>query len=416
MSVETLRPSCGRMAGVPSPSVPPLRLRSKGPHFFRRTEAPAEGRPSAVERLEADKAKYVKSQQVMQSKQEPVCMPATPPRHPARPTPLQKTSAHSALSQGRSLTSPVQPLTAPTSPQNSAAQAIGPPRTMTARLRSVATPLDPHATPTRTSIQQVRALSISSPSLVPPSTPMTLAVSTSTGPRPLAPPTVPHPTARKTQRPEACGVTPLNLETLTNLINVSDAPLPSSASAPPPKLHHGIARSSGAASQPSCSLQSPPGVAVRRVDVRPHATQGSPLRAQLQLRLLQRPQPRLPSVQSPPPPGSPASTCSLQRSKSDLSDRLSRAPADLERFFNYCGLDPGEVEGLTWAGSDITSLSRLRSASAPGSEHGGRSQASDRDLDEVEPPTGRAPYGVSVIERNARVIKWLYGLRQAWGI
>lgn len=52
--------------------------------------------------------------------------------------------------------------------------------------------------------------------------------------------------------------------------------------------------------------------------------------------------------------------------------------------------------------------------SAPGSECAG----SDReDEDEEEEEAGnaaaRVPYGVSVIERNARVIKWLYGLRHA---
>ncbi|KAK1898620.1 Protein FAM110B [Dissostichus eleginoides] len=82
---------------------------------------------------------------------------------------------------------------------------------------------------------------------------------------------------------------------------------------------------------------------------------------------------------------------SLHRSKSDLSDRYSRATADLERFFNYCGLDPVEVEGMggverfTRANSDIV----------------------------IAKANERAPYGISVIERNARVIKWLYGIRQA---
>lgn len=59
-------------------------------------------------------------------------------------------------------------------------------------------------------------------------------------------------------------------------------------------------------------------------------------------------------------------------------------------------------------------MARFRSVSAPGSECAG----SDReDEDEEEEEAGnaaaRVPYGVSVIERNARVIKWLYGLRHA---
>lgn len=63
-------------------------------------------------------------------------------------------------------------------------------------------------------------------------------------------------------------------------------------------------------------------------------------------------------------------------------------------------------------------MARFHSVSAPGSECG----ASNRDNEDAEEaeeeaeagaPAARAPYGVSVIERNARVIKWLYGLRSA---
>lgn len=119
---------------------------------------------------------------------------------------------------------------------------------------------------------------------------------------------------------------------------------------------------------------------------------------------------------------------SLHRSKSDLSDRYSRATADLERFFNYCGLDPEEVEGLggverfTRANSDIVSVSKLRSVSTPSSECGDDAErmrgygGGDEEEDDEDGPlrtNDRVPYGISVIERNARVIKWLYGIRQA---
>lgn len=112
---------------------------------------------------------------------------------------------------------------------------------------------------------------------------------------------------------------------------------------------------------------------------------------------------------------------SLHRSKSDLSDRFSRATADMERFFNYCGLDPKEVEGMdgvecfTRANSDIVSVSKLRSVSTPSSE-AERARDEGGDEDNEDGPSAaseRVPYGISVIERNARVIKWLYGIRQA---
>lgn len=70
---------------IGSPS--PLRLLNKGPDYLRRQiDGGGHGRTiSAVERLEADKAKYVKSQQVINTKQEPVLVPcATPPPQPRR--------------------------------------------------------------------------------------------------------------------------------------------------------------------------------------------------------------------------------------------------------------------------------------------------------------------------------------------
>lgn len=55
------------------------------------------------------------------------------------------------------------------------------------------------------------------------------------------------------------------------------------------------------------------------------------------------------------------------------------------------------------------SVSRLRSASAPASER----SAEGEDEEEAAAEDERPLYGVSVIERNARVIKWLYGMREA---
>ncbi|KAJ8370762.1 hypothetical protein SKAU_G00107900 [Synaphobranchus kaupii] len=75
MPVETLRPSDGRMAGAPFTSAMPFRILHKGPDYFRRAPEPGARKLSAVERLEADKAKYVKSQQVASTKQEPVKPP-----------------------------------------------------------------------------------------------------------------------------------------------------------------------------------------------------------------------------------------------------------------------------------------------------------------------------------------------------
>uniref|UniRef100_A0A5F9C0T2 Family with sequence similarity 110 member A n=1 Tax=Oryctolagus cuniculus TaxID=9986 RepID=A0A5F9C0T2_RABIT len=67
MPVDTLTP------GAPAAPALPFRLRTKVPGYLLRR--PADGgarKPSAVERLEADKAKYVKSLHVANTRQEPV--------------------------------------------------------------------------------------------------------------------------------------------------------------------------------------------------------------------------------------------------------------------------------------------------------------------------------------------------------
>lgn len=115
---------------------------------------------------------------------------------------------------------------------------------------------------------------------------------------------------------------------------------------------------------------------------------------------------------------------SLHRSKSDLSDRYARAGADVERFFNYCGLDPEELEAVgpenfARANSDIVSLN-FRSASMISSDcdqsrrssNDGISEENEREEEEEEAGE-RVPYGISAVERNARVIKWLYSIKQA---
>uniref|UniRef100_A0A8D2CJX3 Family with sequence similarity 110 member A n=1 Tax=Sciurus vulgaris TaxID=55149 RepID=A0A8D2CJX3_SCIVU len=287
MPVDTLSP------GAPATPTLPFRLRTKVPGYLLRR--PAEGgarKPSAVERLEADKAKYVKSLHVANTRQEPV-------------QPL--------LSK--------QPLFSP-----------GTRRTVLTPSRRV----------------------------------------------------LPGPG----RRPQ------LDLDILSSLINLCDSPvLPAEANRTP-------GRAEGAYQHPPATppRPSPSTAAVRRVDVLP--LPASPARP--------CPSPGTAATSSPGrPPG-------LQRSKSDLSERFSRAAADLERFFNFCGLDPEEARGLgvahlARASSDIVSLAGP--SAGPGSSEGGCSHRSSATVEEWAQE--RVPYGVSVVERNARVIKWLYGLRQA---
>ncbi|MGH0135960.1 UNVERIFIED_CONTAM: hypothetical protein FKN15_025227 [Acipenser sinensis] len=42
-----------------------------------------------------------------------------------------------------------------------------------------------------------------------------------------------------------------------------------------------------------------------------------------------------------------------------------------------------------------------------------QSRHSNDDLTDDEDANERVPYGISAVERNARVIKWLYSIKQA---
>ncbi|XP_061112536.1 protein FAM110B [Conger conger] len=399
MPVETLRPSDGRMAGAPFTSAMPFRILNKGPEYFRRAPEPGARKLSAVERLEADKAKYVKSQQVASTKQEPVKPPII--RKPLlSPGMLLQCRIHSP---------PARKL--PRRPADSDSGFGGVHK---------ASPLN---------LEILNNL-----------------INVCDGPPPSAKNKPPPANSSSCSSPSS---SPLN-KLLADEQNRRPPPVP--------------ARALKAGAYCSPAGGSPNTVTVRRVDVRPQAEVRKPQRMPLQPQPPKRqvaqpqapppqpapapapaPSPVLPSPLSPAlpssplllrtllPPASPAFTRlsstssrssprdgpggrrhpSLHRSKSDLSDRYSRATADLERFFNYCGLDPAEAEGLgvecfARASSDIVSVSKLRSVSTPSSECAGPSLHSDEP-----PPAQRAPYGISVIERNARVIKWLYGIRQA---
>uniref|UniRef100_A0A672JG98 Family with sequence similarity 110 member A n=1 Tax=Salarias fasciatus TaxID=181472 RepID=A0A672JG98_SALFA len=168
----------------------------------------------------------------------------------------------------------------------------------------------------------------------------------------------------------------LDLKHLSSLISdVHDETPPSAEDSGAPEASSDPVRAEGPG--PSGS---PAAGTVRRVDVMPQA---GPVRTAC------RPPPRFVRSRKRP---------SLTRSKSDMSDRYSRVGTDLERFFNLCGLDPSDLQDV----------------SAPGSECAGSNREEEEEEEEEEDVgKARVPYGVSVIERNARVIKWLYGLRQA---
>ncbi|XP_028834424.1 protein FAM110B-like [Denticeps clupeoides] len=373
MPTETLQADSKSPAqGASFASAVPLRILNKGPDYFRRQTEQNPKRLSAVERLEADKAKYVKSQEVINAKQEPV-KPTVLAKPPFCPAPVKR-SCGGVVGVGSS---------------------------------------------------GLKA-------------------------------------SNNNAKSDTCATTAkrenLNLEILKNILNSSSSsegpPAKGTATHKPGTPHRGPAEPSGSSSLSGGNLN----LSRRLLEERAEGERGSPLHASHSSSDIRRlcngkplraarsssssapPLPPKPSPQAlagcdnaprpaerepPPTPNAaeldlePATRRpSLHRSKSDLSDRYARAGADVERFFNYCGLDPEEldsvgVESFARANSDIVSLN-FRSASMISSDCE-QSRHSNEDLtDEDEDGGGeRVPYGISAVERNARVIKWLYSIKQA---
>uniref|UniRef100_A0A3Q3K9H0 Protein FAM110B n=1 Tax=Monopterus albus TaxID=43700 RepID=A0A3Q3K9H0_MONAL len=399
MPTETLAPALpdSKAAGPATPfsSTVPLRILNKGPEYFRRQVEPNLKRLSAVERLEADKAKYVKSQEVINAKQEPIKPPvmAKPP------------IGHTLLSK---------------------------------RGSGIGGGECGGGVPFKVSNNNAKS--------------DTCATSSSS----------------KCEN--------LNLEILKNLLNSSSSAGAGSEGigAPSPSTSHSLRSFSHSLKVPpvnsrghGCSQQGGNLNLSRRVlDERggergvidrsrsplpplltSHSSSdllrlcnGKPLRTARSSSSSAPPLPPKPKSSLPCGFGDPSNTStdpnlelelgssvarrsSLHRSKSDLSDCYARAGADVERFFNYCGLDPEELEAVgpenfARASSDIVSLN-FRSASMISSDCDQSRQSSndglsDEDEGEDEEEAGeRVPYGISAVERNARVIKWLYSIKQA---
>ncbi|XP_059396460.1 protein FAM110C [Carassius carassius] len=103
----------------------------------------------------------------------------------------------------------------------------------------------------------------------------------------------------------------------------------------------------------------------------------------------------------------------VARSRSDISSRYSKNFADFDAFFKYCGLEGDVIESLgrekfSARSDDLSSKTRSISVST---SDGGISRSSDGLQEEELQETVRQ--GSSVVERNARIIKWLYSCRNA---
>ncbi|XP_066518369.1 protein FAM110B [Hoplias malabaricus] len=373
-------------------SAVPLRILNKGPEYFRRQTEQNPKRLSAVERLEADKAKYVKSQEVINAKQEPV-KPQVLAKPPVCPVPAKRSGGFGASSSLKASNNNAKSDTCATTTKrenlnleilknilNSSSSSEGPAKASKVGARSWA----PHRSSETSESMFTESLKV--PSVV----------------------------MQGRRSPGGGGNLNLSrrlLEERGEGHGERSQIHASQSSSDIRRLCNGKPFRSSARSSSSSAPPLPPKPSAKALAACNNLLDQSPLvgtggEMELDLGVGGSSVTRRPS---------------LHRSKSDLSDRYARAGADVERFFNYCGLDPEElesvgVESFARANSDIVSLN-FRSASMISSDCE-RSRHSNEDEDglsddEDEDPADRVPYGISAVERNARVIKWLYSIKQA---
>ncbi|XP_040007625.1 protein FAM110A [Xiphias gladius] len=413
MPVETLPRPVRQPARTAVVAIPP-RLRAKGPlgPDFSRQSPTSEGRPkqSAVERLEADKAKYVKSQ-VALSKQQPVRPPEarTPLLGPG--TALQPTRKAPAQTKTKQEGVPLdlEHLSNLISGVNDGPQSSAAVGSEDSNAPDCAAHSSPFPAPVGAEQKKERPCPPPRPDW---SSPAKVRLKAS-GPAKVEKPGSPgSPAARTIRRvdvmPQASPVRTLCRPPHFVRQPLQPTLLPSQFPLRPAASHLRLFRPRTA---PGTSPLKPVVAPPKPVNP-PSSPAGTPVPAPppLSFPVFPPPSPAITRLSS----SSSRKRPSLTRSKSDMSDRYSRAGTELERFFNLCGLDPADLQELTGSSSDIVSLARFRSVSAPGSECAGSGREGEEDDDEEAGKVAeRVPYGVSVIERNARVIKWLYGLRQA---
>ncbi|KAJ3595205.1 hypothetical protein NHX12_004509, partial [Muraenolepis orangiensis] len=464
MQTETLAPALAD-SKAPGPAAPfsssvPLRILNKGPDYFRRQVEPNPKRLSAVERLEADKAKYVKSHEVINAKQEPIKPPilAKPLICPAL---LGKRGPGGGLGKGGGMSFKASNNNAKSDTCGTSSGDICKNLNLEMLKNLLNSSSSPGAGPEgpvggAKSAVLLRASGGGARSCTPSRMPLTYRSTMTLNEQPLD--MVPSPSTSHSLRSfsHSLKVPPVhssgrrspqqggNLNLSRQVLDErgggggrrSHSPLPplltSHSSSDLLRLCNGkplrVARSSSSSAPPlppkpnPASLPPPP----LSLSLPPYRHSPSPCGAAT-------PPLSLPCERGDPSDASSdpnlelgcsaARRPSLHRSKSDLSDRYARAGADVERFFNYCGLDPEELEAVgpenfTRANSDIVSLN-FRSASMISSDcdrqssREGLSDAENGEAEEEEEAGERVPYGISAVERNARVIKWLYSIKQA---
>lgn len=332
----------------------PLRLLNKGPEYLRRQlEAGKPGRKSAVERLAADKAKYVKSQQVISRRQEPV---------------IALSSASESSSETCSVGS-----------------------TAASRQRGSGTGAKPQ---------------------------LGKAVSSCRAPLQHGPPIARRGTRRQ-MRPDSLVIYRQKCElgrgqsqdsprgSLVRRIFNGSVKEKQLASPELPRVMEDVAATEG--SEP---------LSVKDGDQEPSdhgAGQAVPVSTEgAGVCTKERETPS--KLSAPPEEVKEVKRRGLHRSQSDISSRYSKCLAsDFDTFFKYCGLEQEVIEDLGRENFSVVSDNvsfKIRSISVATSDSEFTRHSGDEGLLEDE-LTEQVPSSTSVVERNARIIKWLYTCKKA---
>ncbi|XP_068793388.1 protein FAM110C isoform X2 [Struthio camelus] len=333
-----------------------VRLLNKGPEYLRRQlEAGTPGRKSAVERLAADKAKYVKSQQVISTKQEPVIVLSSASESSSGSCSAESKKASRDRGRG---------------PGPGGLEAAG-------------------------------------------------AACSCRGPLPRGPPIARRSTPRRQMRPDSLVIYRQKCEFVRG--QSQDSPRGSLVR----RLFQGPLKDKQLASpemprvimEVATGTESKEPASARHGDCEPSnhgAEQTVPATAEApgeRTRERERPS-KLPPA---PEEAKEVKRRGLHRSQSDISSRYSKSFSEFDTFFKYCGLDAEVIEDLGRENFSVVSDNvsfKVRSISVATSESDFTRHSGDDGLLEDE-LTEQVPSSTSVIERNARIIKWLYTCKKA---
>ncbi|NWS73016.1 F110C protein, partial [Crotophaga sulcirostris] len=324
-----------------------LRLLNKGPEYLRRQmEAGNPGRKSAVERLAADKAKYVKSQRVMSTKQEPVIVLSSASESSSETCSVGSKEAGRGFGRGKAL---VRPCRAPVQ--------HGP-------------PIARRSTPKR----QMRPDSL-----------------------------VIYRQKCEFGRGQSQDGSRGNLVRRIFQGSVREKQLAS------PEMPRVMEDTAGTESEePASPKQGDHELSNHGPEQTVAVTTEAP-----EVRTKEHERPL--KLNAPPEEVKEVKRRGLHRSQSDISSRYSKSFSEFDTFFKYCGLEQEVIEDLGRENFSVVSDNvsfKIRSISVATSESDFTRHSGDEGLQEDE-LTEQVPSSTSVIERNARIIKWLYTCKKA---